>query len=368
MTNLNFYKSEKDILYSKSGVEADWRCPRYRYWGHEYQGVGLAPQGTGFELFVGQTLHDGLAAIANGVDIEDIANAANKTIYDNIIEQMQNEPDAETFAREQSTLVEGLLRGFNRYVWPRLMEQFPTIRLIEKELIYKHDGLVFMAKPDLIVEDREGNLWYIEYKSTSNSKDSWVNSWTTAVQLHSSIRAAEQTLGESVMGVIVQGLYKGYVSYGKQGSPFCYAYHKPGAPPFTQSQWSYEYKAGFKKYPVWEMDGGVAKWVEEMPESILSEQFPQTPPIFVDNNLVDAFFRQRAIREHQIAETLRVDEFDQELLDKVFPQRFDQCNPSFGRGCMFRSLCFGNVSDPLESGYKLRNLEHRKVYEDLVNG
>src|SRR5205814_10201562 len=146
----------------------------------------------------------------------------------------------------------------------------------------ERDGMIFMSKPDLVLRHKEsGELWYVEYKTTSSKQDKWVNQWGTAVQLHSSIRAIEAALSEKVVGVIVQGLYKGYEAYGKQSSPFCYAYRRQGNPPFTKTETRYEYAPGFKRSPVWQLDGGVRAWVESMPEEVLTNQFPQSPPIYV---------------------------------------------------------------------------------------
>lgn len=371
------------IFYSTSGVSTDWNCPRKRYYGSEYAGVGLSGETTSIYLFIGQALHDGLAAIAAGVDIDTLAEAANAQIKAGLLSGEYITPEEEFYAAEQACLVEGLLRGFHKHVWPKFMESYKVVHT-EKEMLYRYgsaksaDGkgdLAFMAKPDLLVEDREGNVWYVEYKSTGKSDEKWTNSWATAVQLHSAVRAAEQMLGIKVTGVIVQGLYKGYVYKGQQGSPFCYGYFKHGEPPFTEDKWSHTYKPGFKKAPIWLRPGGVKQWIEEMPENVLAEQFPQVPPIFIDDSLVDSFFEQRDFREHEIAAASKAlqnpdltDENRKMILDMTFPQRFDQCSPSFGTGCTFKKLCFSPLADrPLEAGYVLRDNSHRDGFYKLVD-
>jgi hypothetical protein len=132
------------------------------------------------------------------VPIDEIASAAYKQVYQNIAGAEIVLPETQEFAAEQGTLIEGMLRGFYKHVWPRLMAQYPKVIAVEQEMEYKlvnEEGLeiVFMAKPDLIVEDKNGDLVYLEYKTTSSKKENWVNSWETAVQLHSSILATEQT-------------------------------------------------------------------------------------------------------------------------------------------------------------------------------
>ena len=157
--------------------------------------------------------------------------------------------------------------------------------------------------------------------------------------------------------VQIVGLYKGYESYGKQSSPFCYAYKKAGNPPFTQDAIQYEYKAGFKRIPTWELEGGVKAWVDGMPENVLANQFPMTAPIPINEDLIDSFFKQRLVREMQIAKCAQSDP-NMADLDEFFPQRFDQCQPSFGYACGFKKLCHGYVENPLEDGFVLREPHH----------
>lgn len=353
------------ILYDRSRVTTDWTCPRKRFWQYEYKGKGIVPDSTSLELFMGTTLHDGLAAIATmhlsgSVDINLIADTARQQMFNSLMETA-TDGDEINFAHEQAALVEGLLRGFYKHAWTRLISAYPDILYIEKEMTFNHNGLTFMARPDLVLSNGEG--WYIEFKSTSSKKEGWVNSWATAVQLHSTCRAIEQTTGSKPLGVIVQGLYKGYESYGRQNSPMCYAFKRDGNPPFTQGEIRYDYKAGFKRVPTWELPGGTAAWVDSMPEDILGDQFPQTPPIFIKDHLVDAFFAQRAAREQEIKmATQFLEQADAEatenILNVAFPQRFDQCIPYFGRPCSYLRLCHGGVDDPLLDGFTYRQPHH----------
>jgi PD-(D/E)XK nuclease superfamily protein len=362
-------------LYDRSRTVCDWTCPRKRYWNYEYgNGKGIVSGSTNLELWIGTCIHDGLAAIAyqhiaGEVDIDQIATTARKQMYDSLMGETETFIQEEVnFASEQAALVEGLLRGFYRSAWPRLMAQYPDIRCVEQEMHFDHDGLRFMSKPDLVVANPEGDIWYVEYKTTSSKKEGWVNSWNTAVQLHSSIRAIEATFNEKVTGVIVQGLYKGYESYGKQSSPFCYAYRRNGNPPFSQDEIQYEYKAGFKRYPVWELAGGSKAWVEGMPDSVLADQFPQTPPIFVKDDLIDNFFTQRGYREHEIELAMQmmptVDADGQKnILDVAFPQKFSECVSWWGSKCPYTKLCHGYVEEPLREGFEYRVPHHTPEVE-----
>lgn len=360
------------ILFDRSRTTEFWRCPRARYHHYERGGRGIVSTATSLELWLGTALHDALAAIARGhvegdVNIEAIATAAGRAIFTSLTEATKGEIDADahTFACEQSTLVEGLLRAFYRHQWPRIIAGKRILFIEEEMTATLAAALTFMAKPDLILEDLSDGEWdYVEYKSTSSKKSAWMASWSTAVQLHSTVKAVHATKGRLPARVIVQGLYKGYESYGRQNSPLCYAYVREGQAPFRNEQVGYEYKPGWNRRPVWERPGGIRAWVAGMPDNMLADQFPQAPPIFVNETLVDAFFRQAVMRETSIASASRLLAApdaaggDQALLDRVFPQHFDQCTPAWGRGCAFKRLCHGNVEDPLTAGYEWRNPHH----------
>lgn len=369
-------------LYSISRTVQDWKCPRSLWWSHEYGGKGLSSASTALELFLGISLHDSLAGIATfqrdtgTVDIDLIADTAATNIFESLMRNAGGNVEAEPFAHEQAALVEGLVRGFYRYVWPSLLQRYPKIISVEEPMLYRHDingkpdvngDFVFMSKPDLILADESGTQIYCEYKSSSSKSPEWTASWETAVQVHSVIRAVEQTTGTAPGSCIVQGLYKGYFDkrYKRQNSGLCYGYGKVGQPPFTADQISYDYKPGLRKLPVWEMEGGVKAWVDNMPIETLAENYMQSPPIFIREHLVDGFFRQRAQRQNQIWDARLLIKADPAatdmVLDSVFQQRFDQCSPSFGRGCQFKPLCHGGQS-PEMAGFVARDNSHEGEY------
>lgn len=356
----------------RSRITQDWKCPRARYYGYELLGKGITKSTTSLPLFEGITVHDSLAAVATftqkelEVPIDEIAEVAASQMKKTLLEANDGEVGSEEFAHEQAALVEGIIRGFHKFCWTRLMDQFPKIITIEQEMQYDMgDGLVFMAKPDLILEDHNGEICYLEYKTTSIKKEDWVNSWSTAVQLHSSVKATEQTLGITPNYVQILGLYKGYNSYSRQQSPYCHGYKRNGNPPFTKDEIRYDYKAGYKHFPVWEMDGGVKKWVDGMPDEVLTNQFIFSPPIFYNADLVEAFFRQTKSRELEIAKVVSSSP-NQADLDVFFPQRFDQCQPAYGGyKCEFLKLCHGFVNDPLEEGFSFREPHHQPELEQF---
>lgn len=360
-------------LVDRSRSVEDWKCPRKRYLTYEWEGRGLASDDLKLELFLGIILHDALAAVAtatlngNPVNIDFIAETSRNAVVEGLSDPEAGMAEAD-YASEQGALMEGLIRGYFKHVWPRLLAQYPNIIAVEKEMEYPiASDLIFMCKPDLVLADNEGNHIYIEYKSTSNNTSEWIASWSTQVQLHSTLRAIEHTLGVTPVGVQIVGLYKGYISYNKQNSPFCYAFLKQGNPPFSRTEVAYEYRSGFRRSATWELPGGTRGWVEGMPSNILANQFPMTPVIGCKDGLIDSFFRQRLFREKEIQMTLDMlpaldDAGQKEVIDLTFPQRFDQCQPPYrnAKPCEFKRICHGNVADPLTHGYTLRVSHHQR--------
>jgi hypothetical protein len=366
------------IFYSRSHVVADWQCPRRRYWNYEYGGRGIVGNDIQKALEEGIALHDALSEIAiqhrdkGAVDIDAIASKARQHTYEKILASMAGEAEnvAMDYAGEQAALVEGIVRGFYRYQWPILISQYPTVMLVEQEITYEHGRVTQMSKPDLVLGNQEtGEVWYIEYKSTSSKRPQWVNSWSTAIQLHATARGIEQFVHQPITGVIVQGLYKGYESYGKQSSPFCYAYTRGGNPPFTRPDVRYEYAAGYRRSATWLMEGGVKAWVAGMPEEILVNQFMQSAPIFINEEVLDRFLWQVESREVKIKDAvakLTGEEnpaIIQEIMDEVFPQHFSECQPAWGGSCSYRQLCHGGVREPMKVGFQWRESHHQSERE-----
>ena len=182
-------------------------------------------------------------------------------------------------------------------------------------------------------------------------------------------------MGEKVASVIVQGLYKGYVDrFNRQNSPICYGYYRAGVPPFSRDEWSYEWRRGLDRYPSWRREGGIKKHMADMPAYMLAEQFPQVPPMIVNDSLVETFFKQRAIRESEIASiSLKLKDQSltngerQQLLDKHFGQNFEACRPSWGHGCNYHTICHGSIADPLKAGFSVRHSHHEREQAALAS-
>jgi hypothetical protein len=349
----------EDIFYDRSRVSLDWKCRRARYWGNEYKGLGVVPMRRALYFDVGDVAHKGAAALAMGEDLEETCH----DVVEGFRHQTRLTLEGEKL-EEQACLVEGMLRGLHRQVLPGLLAEHTPL-LVENEFLHRHDGCVQGVKPDLLTERQaDRTIWYWEWKTTGSVGESWANQWPKAIQLHTTALAAGQHLGREVRGVIVQGIYKGYVKEGKQTSIFCYGYTRPGN--LGGAETLYEWKPGARRVPVWQMPGGIKAWIDNMPAEVLANQFVQAPPVFLQTRLVAAYQRQTAMREKEIVRAGGFldgapDEDRQILLDRHFPQNFNECAPAIGAPCAWADCCFNPhvAEDPIASGiYNWREPHH----------
>jgi hypothetical protein len=355
------------ILVSKSRVETSWECRRKEYWRYLYQGTGLQRPGRSFHTEFGNALHSALAAIASGGTI--LYPGLRETIEELCL-ATDHTPEA---AKQWAMIGEGLIRGYQRTIWPTLQEQYKVVH-IELPCAYNlGDDVYFIAKPDLILEDREtGELWYVEYKTTgSKLDDRWLNQWNFAVQVHSGIKAAEQTLGRELAGCRVIGLSKGYKNTydGSQMSPFAWGWVKEGAPGVVEDQYSYTSirTKGWQKFATSVLPN-YAEWVDNMPDDVLNSQFALTPPIVGRDDLVEKFFEQVKGYAQQQVLSQQEPEIGNHFL---YPQTFSACNPPYfsGQKCEFHDICWQSwvEADPLASGlYVPKSEEHRKGFIELL--
>jgi hypothetical protein len=370
------------ILFDRTRAEHDWACQRYRYYGFEFGGRGIAPTTGGFDAQLGTLLHRATETFAKtfGEQRDILGEVAPQIGSD--ARQLAHDFDFNAQrVQEWGALAEGIIRGFYRHVWTRFMRDYEIVAIEpECELPIDSPGnkIIFMSRPDLILRDRRtGAYVYADWKSTSWNNEKWINSWSKKIQLHSGMRAATKTLGVHVEYAIIVGLYKGFEKYDRRNSVFTYGFVHEGQPGILDDQFSYEYMRakGWQRFGL--TQGTIANWVENMPEATLAAQFPETPLIPIRDDLVDKFVQQRGIREADIRnarETMKeIAELDDGVSDEdklrlidiemnsCFSQNFDRCEPAWGYPCNMRDLCWQSAirADPLGSGmFQWRDPHH----------
>lgn len=282
-----------------------------RYWGYEYQGKGLAPVTPDANLTLGLRIAEGAAAIRLS---QPVPKNPMQTNYD--------------------VLVAGLLEAYAWYIWPEWKAKYQVVG-VEQELTRAlSPELTYQARPDALLKDADGRVWYLEDKTTSQAAGAWAKGWDKQVQLHVTAAIA------GAVGIIVQGWAKGYEKEGSIYSPLCFAWSRTAS--LGKGQWSATYKPGWGRTRVDRYPGGVEAWVHQLPQALILAQFPTTMPILVRPDLVEAFFAQTTRREAEIA------------AGTEFAQHFNQCDEygKYRRPCAFRECCWAPTvgRDPVGSG------------------
>lgn len=286
-------------IEDRSRLLAGWtRCARLRYLefhsGPHGFGMRLKPQS--MPLATGIHVHLGLADIlrrvsSSGLPLdaselragwrEDISQAAAryaKAVKARGFLELAQAPEGTEYTPEyvlgeQCALVEGLLWGFVRVVLPTLLDEFDIIAIEEEaELVAgctcglgevnghdlhvarKCEGVVVPTRADILLRRKiDGALMNWDFKTSSDiqSKE-WLQQWEDNPQLALNSLGAERQHGEPIDFCYILGLDKGYRARTKgpedtgrrktgpkrQESVLCYAWHRPGNPPFFDPAWA----------------------------------------------------------------------------------------------------------------------------------
>ncbi len=269
------------------------KCMRKRYLEyHSGEGYGLRKKRESLPLVTGSSVHKVLADILQQTldDFDKVTDEfirerikAEVTAYDQLVsatgltelEAMsgvdEGDSQLQQIIAEQKSLIEGMIWGWMRVVYPGLIVRYDIIA-VEREFsrvigctcglgnnigqVEDHetrscDGILLMTKPDLILRDKQSGLYtYVEWKTTGWGFRNWEEQHGKGIQAVLGCLGAEHVLGVEVTQFIVGGLMKGkrdkdwdpeqQSTAGPkwQHSVFCYAYYKPGNPPMYEAEWA----------------------------------------------------------------------------------------------------------------------------------
>lgn len=332
----------------RSRIELGWLCPRARYLGYEYHNIGLAPQTTNKDLNFGLLMAEQTANI-----------------------KLDKPVTTEKFVGEEKALADALLTGYKEVVWPRWVRDYELLA-VEKEMpLLLTDWLTYNTRPDTVMRRRvDGTVWYGPEDKTTGYIDSLLN-YANSVQLHATAFAIEDNLKESVAGCLVQGLYKGFEKEKKLYHPLVYAYMKEGRAGIVPNQWSAKWVRTWERTPIAYYPGGVSAWIKQMAEEDLVGVFPNSEPVMIKRPFVKSYLAQVVQRESEI-EAWRQDgaKTDEETLNRVFPQHFNQCD-SFSKGrapCQFKDACFSPTAKKFPLTFYKYRVPHHENEQEALSG
>ncbi len=374
------------IPTDRSRIETTHACNRARFWGYEYDGMGLVQDGPPpVDLCYGLAFHEGADHLVAGGTLEE-ALAIGKAWTDKIT---TTTTDGHPASEEYYALLYGHLRALSEYFLPRFLGRYEVLCAETEMVMELSPSVAGLFRLDLGVRDRwTGGAYNVEWKTDSNPSDIHLR-MEYYLQLLLEAKALSNHLGgEHVSGTIIIGVdkgsktgptagdYKAGKAFGeRRKSPFTYAYRrdKGNGPEYRR-----KYTANWELIPVWK-NFGLQEWydmlmsgagIEDDPLDPF-ELFVETPPVRFNEERYQSIARQIDTFETDIAlgasavvvntAAFGNGEEVQVILDRFFPQDFGQCKNFMGyrRQCSFFDLCHGAAAlDPYSNGYVKREPNH----------
>lgn len=299
---------------------------------------------------------------------------------------------------EQLCLLEGLVRAWNAVRLPALRREYDVVD-VEKEIAWDvTPDIRLMVRMDAVLRRKvDGLLFVKDYKTVSAIYDDFGKKFEHDSQLLCYTLAAEAIYGEPIGGLLMEGVIKGkrakdrasYSPYRDeiiQQSALCYAFKSPtkdGFPLYERS-WS----RGAEKIPVWEMPGGIERWLAtEWSPLDMQELFVTPLAIKPMRRDLERWQRQTIAQELRIQQDVaeaeglfnalltctdddetaeKIWDQYQRVLDSLFPQNHNHCFRYFGYPCAMERLCFTEAveNDPLNSGFYETRIPHHPTEDE----
>jgi hypothetical protein len=303
------------------------------------------------DKIVAQT-HNDLRALAGSTDI---SRASLQAMIDDIIFRACPNKEAYQDVEKMELLWRrlGWIAAFGLFIEPELRRDFQTMPL-ETEVVLDREPLYVISEPDrLLLERTTGNLVYQEYVLMPHnlSNRNWLQSWHYNMRLHVGMSALNETEKIKLSYAQVRGLSTGYMSLldGRLRHPYVYGWYNEDT-----KQWSKNFGSdskGWIQRPLWGYPEGVVRWVELCGKDTAEAQFPLSPNVYLDKDMLDLWTEARLYRERQIDTVIDGPEEDShgKLLHVYFERRHAQCRPTYGPPCAFLRACWdpGTHADPL---------------------
>ena len=349
------------LLTDRSAAETDDRCGMKFWWNRVAEGGGIVPVAQPEALAVGIAIHDDMALLG---EMEDISPTALQNVVQG---HLMGLTESERLDQKRMEILYRRLGWF--VAWGLFKE--PGIRhdwenvAIEKELILERPPLWIQVTPDRLLRNRHnGMIKYMEYKSCLSAGKKWLDSWRYQIQIHTSLKAVQEELGDKIRYAVVVGLLKGSYSYSdnRLTHPYVWGYYNE-----STHQWTHDYDKArgmaWTPMPVWEYPGGLVEWVQKCGSEVAAQQFPTSAPITLDERMLDQWVRRRIAREQQIALVKDACLKSSDMRDIYFEARTSQCRPAFGEACPYVRLCWNAEAqrNPLGAGDFVKRVPHHDL-------
>lgn len=200
-------------------------CPFSRLLNYHAHGCGLTVESTPLKLSLGTSIHDHIERLYTHFSTR---NEVTKEEVEAAIKGGLVVPDWEDLAI-------GLSHAYARTVLPWILSQYDLVSIEEEFELELPGGIVWMARPDVVVRNREtGHLEIIEFKSTSARPEQIAAINMKSLQTIMNAYCVSVKYNEPCKAVQIHILNRGTEEW---RSYLTHAYYKVGQPPFTVDDW-----------------------------------------------------------------------------------------------------------------------------------
>lgn len=341
-------------LIDRSGADLDDKCGMAYWWNRLEGDIGIVSNEENEALEVGKEIHDDLSVIAEAED----PDAAGSGLADKIVGGVQ-----EGLGRERAYRRAGWAVAFAKYIEPTIRKSWENVQT-EAELILDRSPLWVPVTPDRVLRNRtfKDCIVYKEYKSTISASKKWLDSWKYSIQLHLGMKALEEETGTKPAYAQIMGLMKGDQRDGRLHHPYVWGYYNSHT-----GEWTHDYTkargANWGPAPVWEYPEGIVEWVTKVGEEVAISQFPHSPPVMLNERMLNLWVGRKQARMQQVAQVKDMCKDDLGMRNVFFEMRTGHCNPAFGFSCPYQLACW-NASvnkNPLGSGEYITRTPHHEV-------
>jgi hypothetical protein len=340
----------------RSAADLDDKCGMAFWWNRIQDDIGIVPASEHDALTVGKEIHDDLQRIA---EAEDPAEEAEK-----IAAQVTQVPDgALPLAKEKAYRRAGWAIAFALYIEPTIRKNWENVR-VEGELILDRTPLWVPVTPDRVLRHKEqrGLYQYKEYKSSITANKNWLDSWRYSIQLQIGLKAIEEETGIKPGYAQIMALIKGDERDGRLRHPYTWGYYNS-----STREWTHDYakarSSAWDLRPVWEFPEGISGWVKHCGNEVAESQFPHTPPVTLNERMLNLWVARKQARMQQINIVRESCKVDPVMRNVFFEMRTNQCRPAFGAPCPYQMACWnsGVNKNPLGSGEYVKRTPHHEV-------
>lgn len=351
------------LLTDRSAAELDDKCGMAYWWNRHYGEKGIVPASEPEALAVGAATHEDMALLG---ELPDLSPQSLGDHAEALLSRLSDDEKCDQHRMEVLYRRVGWFLAWGLFKEPEIRSGWTNVG-IERELILDRSPLWLQVTPDRVLRNKEtGRLKYMEYKSTISASKKWLESWRYQIQIHSSLQAVNEEIGEAgpVHYGQVVGLLKGSYSMSdnRLTHPYVWGYYND-----STGAWTHDYSkarsAGWSPRPIWEYPGGVLEWVERCGKECACNIFPSTAPIFLDSRMLDNWIARRTAREQQVRIVKETAKTNEAIRNVYFEQRTNRCKPGFGDACPYLSICWNadRGRDPLSTGDFVERTPHHDL-------